>query len=482
MTSVRNDNICRTCMSETKTSLSIFNVQLTDANTVQMAEFLNNLTLIEISKDDGLPQQLCIPCIDAICKTYDFIQMCKESDVRLRIPHVDAESEAPIFNNLSNLKNKTSNDDEHVDKNMSKKNHVECDKAQAKDNLYKCTKCKQVFSTEFELTNHNSVHDSISYECKECLKSFTKKRFLNVHIRSHHNVQDKHVCKVCGQTFNYSYMLKQHSFKHKDEKPFPCTKCRKGCLTAESLRRHMKVHEEGYIKKVHACPVCNKEFIYPSFLSEHMKNHTGEKPFLCSTCGKGFRQKGALDYHVRSHTGYKPYKCEVCHNSFTCRGALRVHMRRHTDERPYICDICGVGFHQSTDMNRHRLLHNGTKPALCTICGKQFSTTGQLTIHLRTHTGEKPFGCEVCQKAFTTRTMLIKHQRIHTGERPYTCKICGRSFTQSGTLKTHGMVHLKNSAIDVKLGNLKNGKEQQTIFKVEAALKAKTLPPVTVAL
>lgn len=93
-----------------------------------------------------------------------------------------------------------------------------------------------------------------------------------------------------------------------------------GCITAESLRRHMKIHDKSYVKKVHVCEICLKEFPYPSFLAEHMKNHTGERPYLCAICGKGFRQSGTLQYHMRSHTGSRPYICNICQNTFASPG------------------------------------------------------------------------------------------------------------------------------------------------------------------
>ena len=92
------------------------------------------------------------------------------------------------------------------------------------------------------------------------------------------------------------------------------------CVTAESLRRHVRTHDENHVKKSHVCEICSKQFRYPSFLAEHMKNHTGEKPFLCSVCGKGFRQSGTLHYHMRSHTGSKPFVCKICGNSFGLPG------------------------------------------------------------------------------------------------------------------------------------------------------------------
>ncbi|KAF5297722.1 hypothetical protein FQA39_LY12053 [Lamprigera yunnana] len=468
MQNLKVEGICRTCMSsKNENLLSIFDIQISDTQTVQMVDFIIQLTSIEISKDDGFPQQLCMVCVDMICQIYNFIQTCKENDSTFRIHYSNTKTSIEPNACLDEEKKEIKTEVHQFEEDKSSvrqydssysdsctQAETDINKVKEESSEQKYTKYGETFNTTLQLKKHKLLHELVtSYECKQCFKAFSKENHLKVHMRLH--VQDKkYVCEICDQKFIYSYLLNQHSFKHKDEKPFPCSKCERGCLTAESLRRHMKIHDENYQKKTHACPICNKEFQYPSFVTEHMKNHTGEKPFLCSTCGKGFRQRGALDYHIRSHTGYRPHQCHICKSTFSSKGVLRVHLRRHTDERPYICDICGVGFRQSTDMNRHRSTHSGDKHALCTVCGKQISTTGQLKIHLRTHTGEKPFTCDICQKAFTTRTMLVKHRRIHTGERPYSCSFCGRSFSQSSTLKTHIMVHSKDS------NNLKNKNNQ----------------------
>ena len=173
----------------------------------------------------------------------------------------------------------------------------------------------------------------------------------------------------------------------------------------------------NYIVNPGTGKTCGKGFRYPSSLKEHMRIHTGDKPYKCTHagCDKAFSQSGSLTIHTRNHTGERPYKCTHtgCNMAFTQSGHLIDHTRNHTGERPYKCT------------------HTG--------CDMAFFKSDTLTDHIRAHTGERLYQCTHtgCYMAFNLRSTLTRHKAVHTREKAYQCTICDRSFTQKYRLTSH---------------------------------------------
>ncbi|XP_068598066.1 zinc finger protein ZFP2-like [Brachionichthys hirsutus] len=130
------------------------------------------------------------------------------------------------------------------------------------------------------------------------------------------------------------------------------------------LTWHLKTHES----KPHDsrgnfdCHICGKQIPCQSNLQNHMRVHTGERPYSCHFCGKCFKLKGHMTEHIRTHTGEKPFSCHVCGKSFNRGSTLRKHvLAKHKEERPYKCEDCKELFTERLLMKRHMRKVHGVK-------------------------------------------------------------------------------------------------------------------------
>lgn len=177
-----------------------------------------------------------------------------------------------------------------------------------KRNSNQCNVCKKQFVNLKSFRKHLRTHiEDRPFKCKLCPRGFTEENYLNNHMRTHMPEEQKpHECEICKKRFIHMTLLTKHMLKHTGQKPFICKICNKGCYAENSLLKHMKIHEKkegdpALLK--HMCDYCKREFPDANSLGVHIKQHTGDRPFLCNMCGKCFPQRFNLELHLRTHTG-----------------------------------------------------------------------------------------------------------------------------------------------------------------------------------
>lgn len=95
-----------------------------------------------------------------------------------------------------------------------------------------------------------------------------------------------------------------------------------------------------------------------------------------------------LNYYLQQAIQSASMPCPLCKKEFKSQSGLRDHIRLHTGERPFVCDFCHMNFARASHLKRHRRMHTGEKPFECNVCGKDFSRGDKLKDHLRRHEAE----------------------------------------------------------------------------------------------
>ena len=285
--------------------------------------------MLQITLEDGLPQQICLPCAKKASELYLFKKQCETSDQSLR----EMLGKPPLCKVLLDEIKRT--------KSL---NFME-------DNV--------VVKPEDDADSSNDFDDGAEIIRRDETEGDVPKRLKGK--------KQKHECGICRKIFKHGSFLKRHVKVHEPPENLPCDVCGKTFARSDLLQRHktvhgLRTHPEG--TKLHngASEDVNVSELPPA----------GEKPseLKCSACDVCFdKWKSYLQHIERGHPDLR-YSCMMCYRRFLKKSYLKRHMVTHRIVKPYSCNLCDKGFSRAEQLVRHTNDHSGIKTHICHVCSR----------------------------------------------------------------------------------------------------------------
>ncbi|XP_046387216.1 zinc finger protein 37 homolog [Ischnura elegans] len=223
---------------------------------------------------------------------------------------------------------------------------------------YMCEKCGKTFSKQEGLKGHLMRHAGLRpHACPNCPKSFVMRTSLIIHMRRHTG-ERPYMCEICGNGFTGPTSFYKHRQKHfaGDESGA----VRKRQPVKSVTRKPIGVTRGDPTR--YTCPVCSKTLSSKLIFEGHVRLHTGERPFVCSECGKGFVTAKILKFHRKRHeNGRSVEKAEAVRwvhdvSRVGEKGLMDVEVsfNGNADNNCiFVCPRCGVGLVSPDELGEH---------------------------------------------------------------------------------------------------------------------------------
>uniref|UniRef100_A0A8D0ANY4 Zinc finger protein 341 n=1 Tax=Sander lucioperca TaxID=283035 RepID=A0A8D0ANY4_SANLU len=233
---------------------------------------------------------------------------------------------------------------------------------------------------------------------------------------------------------------------------------------------------KGKVPKL-KCNFCDKIFSKNFDLQQHIRSHTGEKPFQCIVCGRAFAQKSNVKKHMQTHKVWPmgvastvsrlPITVKVVPVSSNegSRGEAEQNglpqLQSNQDQqcqapsqqivvidRSYQCQFCASKFKTYFQLKSHMTQHKGEQVYKCVLksCSQTFQKLDQFLEHIRTHQEQLTYRCHLCNKVFPSLFELGVHQyshcfcpqqSTHKETTIYRCVKCQSRYSTQEALEQH---------------------------------------------
>lgn len=177
-----------------------------------------------------------------------------------------------------------------------------------------CHDCLGIFETRQQLFEHKrkyidpNANNNKIYECDVtgCNRIFPDLRTLNKHKNTHFKpfkcLLITSIGTICNKSFSNKRNLTIHQRSHNDDRREKCRFCQKKFCDPSTLKKHIKCIHSKVTEKQFVCKLCHKKFAKKHSLEKHFEIHSNlmnRKQFECHLCDKIFTVKSNRNRHLK---------------------------------------------------------------------------------------------------------------------------------------------------------------------------------------
>nr|XP_015824058.2 zinc finger protein 341 isoform X1 [Nothobranchius furzeri] len=233
-------------------------------------------------------------------------------------------------------------------------------------------------------------------------------------------------CNFCDKIFSKNFDLQQHIRSHTGEKPFQCIVCGRAFAQKSNVKKHMQTHKVwpmSVASSVSRLPVTVK--VVPASAGEEGRG--GEQQKGGDTDEDGSQHQTGQEQE--SEQAEAPQELE--------ENVTDAHAGPAEEEsgRPH------VQIQALSNQNQQTVVIDNTYR--CRFCSSKFKTYFQLKSHLTQHKGEQVYKCVLksCSQTFQKLDQFLEHIRTHQEQLTYRCHLCSKVFPSLFELGVHQYSH-----------------------------------------
>ncbi|XP_023309353.2 daf-12-interacting protein 1 [Lucilia cuprina] len=414
--------ICRLCGIDNPDMVPILtdkpeNTAIDVEAEMEMAEKINLLLGLSVTKDDKMPQSMCYLCVDKINDFYEFREMCYSTNAQTRKllglknvkkPTVDIKPKVEI------------KEESIVPTNNTANNFAANNKANRKRKPEEVALKEEIPATPVVLPKKKLRFTAAAEtSIKEEVPMITKKKLRFTAIND-----EATSTAAVGNKKTKTTLIEESKWKKESSPPEPA-------ITAAFSNKKLKMSapspKELAAKKTKqkfgkAAELDVKEEIKEELKEEEASASAAKIPpgpklkFGCNICKERFAAKNNLDAHTRTMhiPKIERFVCTACNEVLSKSFDIKNHQLWHKlSKTPYVCGCCGESILNTYAFSRHLREHAfETPPALlvldreCPQCHTSYATNYLYNIHI---CAVKTKRCAGCNRLQRNDAEYIKH-------------------------------------------------------------------------